>query len=283
MVESNGVASDSVHRARLGDVLAIMLLTLIGLGWACSPRPLEPAPRRKLTVFAASSLSDVFTDLKENFESSHRDTEVIFNFAGTQQLRMQVEQGASPDVLAAADEAHMQELVRRGFATSPRIFARGEPVLVVAKESAAAVTSLRDLPDAPRVVMGVPEVPIGRYTSRILANAAAAFGADYEPRVEARVVSREFNVRQVLAKVRLGEASAGFVYRTDVVAPDGDVVVVTIPPELNVLAAYPIAVLKKAAQPILARAWVRLLLSEEGRKRLSKFGFIPAGANAKSE
>jgi len=117
-------------------------------------------------------------------------------------------------------------------------------------------------------------VPIGRYSLQILDNASKALGNDFRARVEEHVVSRELNVRQVLAKVTLGEADAAIVYRTDVATDEGAVGVVTIPPELNVLAEYPIAVLEGAPHPELARAWVALVLSVEGQTALSMAGFV---------
>jgi molybdate transport system substrate-binding protein len=126
-------------------------------------------------------------------------------------------------------------------------------------------------------VIGTPEVPIGRYTLQILDRASVTpVGADFRSRVEARVVSRELNVRQVLAKVSLGEAQAGIVYRTDAQSARSQVTVVTIPPEINVTADYPIAVVTGTAHPTLARAFVDLVLSVEGQRALRSAGFLPS-------
>jgi molybdate transport system substrate-binding protein len=127
---------------------------------------------------------------------------------------------------------------------------------------------------AQRIVVGVPEVPVGKYTLQILDNAAHKLGADFRARVEARIVSRELNVRQVLAKVTLGEADAGIVYRTDIGTNRDAVGVVTIPPEMNVIAKYPIAVVRAAAHPKLAQQWVTFILSEQGQGILRGAGFI---------
>jgi len=207
---------------------------------------------------------------------------VRVSFAGSQELRTQIENGARADVFASADTKHMAALAKAGLALAPRTFARNEPVVIVLKGNPAGVRSLADLPKAKRLVIGVDNVPIGTYTLQILDKANAKLGTDFKDRVLARVVSRELNVRQVLAKVSLGEADAGVVYRTDAVTAADKVELVAIDADLNVTAEYPVAVLKEAPQPKLAQAFVDLLLSAEGQKRLAASGFVsPSGASGK--
>jgi molybdate transport system substrate-binding protein len=227
-------------------------------------------------VFAAASLRDAFTAIAEAFERGHAGVHVTFNFAGTQELRTQLEHGASVDVFASADQRHMDELVRAGKAGSPHVFAHNEPVIAVAKDAATTIRGLSDLARAERIVIGAPEVPIGRYTLQILDRAGPTLGADFRAKVEAKVVSRELNVKQVLAKVRLGEAQAGIVYRTDVPQTQ-EVSVVAIPPEINVIASYPIAQVTGAAHPSLARTFIEFVLSGAGQRRLKDAGFLLAG------
>jgi molybdate transport system substrate-binding protein len=259
---------------------ALALAMLACVGCAEEGRaPVAPAEDR-LVVFAAASLRDVFTELAADFERAHPGVEVVLALAGTQELRTQIEHGAAADVFASADRDHMDELVRAGRVVgAPVTFARNEPVLVVSRESAGSIRALEDLPRAQRIVIGAPSVPIGRYTLQILDRASARWGADFRSRVEARVVSRELSVRQVLAKVSLGEAEAGIVYRTDAIAAGDGVHVVAIPPELGVVAEYPIAVVADAAHPRLARAWIDLVRSEIGRRTLEDAGFL-AGPDA---
>jgi molybdate transport system substrate-binding protein len=227
----------------------------------------------QLTVFAASSLRDAFQDLGRSFEQQHLGTSVSFNFAGSQELRTQVEHGARADVLASADPRTLRALAGAGLALEPQVFARNEPVIVVPAGNPAGIHSLADLPRARRLVVGAPEVPIGEYTVRILEAASRRYGPAFGAAVESRVASRELNVRQVLAKVALGEADAAIVYRTDALASRGAVEVISIPPELNVVAEYPIAVLRGAPQAGLARAFVELVLSSAGRAVLARHGF----------
>jgi molybdate transport system substrate-binding protein len=227
----------------------------------------------QLTVFAASSLRDAFLELGQRFEAGHAGVSVSFSFAGSQELRTQIEHGARADVLASADERHLRALAEAGLAEAPRSFARNEPVIVVPSGNPAAIHQLLDLPRAQRIVVGAPDVPIGAYTLRILEAAAARYGQGFRAAVEARIASRELNVRQVLAKVRLGEADAAIVYRTDALAARDAVETISIPADLNVVAEYPIAALRAAPQPALARAFVELVLSPAGRALLARYGF----------
>jgi molybdate transport system substrate-binding protein len=222
-----------------------------------------------LTVFAASSLREAFTVLAKEFEQAHPGVQVALDFAGSQELRVQIENGAGADVFASADERQMARLHRQGV-----VFAHNEPVLVAPK---GGLRRFEDLAKAQRVVLGAPEVPIGAYSERILEAAGIA----------PHVVSRELNVRQVLAKVALGEADAGIVYRTDALGKD--VNVVEIPKQFNVTAAYVIVALNgdtlsdvrrcdedwRGCPHFLADAFVALVRSAEGQKALRDRGFLP--------
>ncbi len=236
----------------------------------------------KIVIFAAASLRDAFTALGNDFKEIHRGVEITFNFAGTQELRTQLEHGAAVDVFASADQRHMDELVRTSKVTSQVVFARNEPVVIISKESGNTIRDFAGLPNANRIVIGTPEVPIGRYTLQILDRANGLFGPDFRSRIEAKVVSRELNVRQVLAKVSLGEAQAGFVYRTDAQTALDRVTVIPIPAEVNVIADYPIAVVRGAAHPNLAQAWVDLVMSADGQQRLRNAGFLSPPRNLPS-
>ncbi|MCC6214137.1 MAG: molybdate ABC transporter substrate-binding protein [Polyangiaceae bacterium] len=275
----------SVHRRRehrvRRAVLALCVALLATCATACRRKaPADALSHGRLVVFAAASLREVFTRLGSDFEQAHPGVEVTFNFAGTQELRSQVEHGAAVDVFASADARHMDALLRDARVLDPVIFAGNEPVIVVSREAAQRVRTLAELPAAERIVLGAPEVPIGRYTVTLLDRANRTLGADFRARVEARVVSRELNVRQVLAKVSLGEAQAGIVYRTDALTAGASVTVVAIPSELNVVAEYPIAVAAGAPNPELARAWVALVLSPAGRGALAQAGFGTPRAGA---
>jgi molybdate transport system substrate-binding protein len=226
-----------------------------------------------LVVFEASSLKDAFAKLAQRFEKDNAGVKVVTNAAGSQELRTQIEHGAAADVMASADRKHMDALLSQGLVVAPSVFTCNEPVVVVRAALAPSIRTLADLPRAERIVIGVPDVPIGAYTLQILKRAAAKYGADFPKRVEAKVASRELNVRQVLAKIALGEADAGVVYRSDAIAARGKVEILAIPAELNVIAEYPIATLKAAPRPDLARRWIDLVKSAEGTAALREAGF----------
>lgn len=263
----------------LNEFCIVTVLVMLGGCRHSKPEPNSTPREDKLVVFAAASLREAFGLEVEEFKKSHPGVEVTFNFAGTQEIRTQLEQGAPADVFASADERHMKALQDAAKVEAPTIFAQNEPVVVVSREKAASIHSLAELPLAERIVVGAPEVPIGKYTLQILEKASQSLGADFGTRVQARIVSRELNVRQVLAKVTLGEADAGIVYRTDLGANRDKVSVVTIPPELNVIAKYPIAIVKGTPHPALSQQWVSLILSERGQAILRDSGFMVPSTN----
>ena len=244
-----------------------VIAALVVFGFAATARAEEA---KELTVFAAASLRESFADLAKTFEAKAPGVTVRVNLAGSQELRTQIENGAQADVFASADQKHIATLLKAKLVTAPRVFARNTPVIIVPKGNPAKVGSFEQLPKAKKLVIGVPEVPIGTYTLQILDKA----GADFKQKVLANVVSRELNVRQVMAKVTLGEADAGIVYRTDAIAGKDKVEIIEIPAKLNVIAEYPVAVLTKAPQAAAARAFVDLLLSADGQKRLAAAGFV---------
>lgn len=241
-------------------------------GWLLIAALLVSAAARadELTVFAAASLREAFEDLAKQLEARTPGLKVRLNFAGSQELRAQLEQGARADLFASADVKHTAALEKAGLAGAARLFARNDLVVVVPDDNPAGITSFAELPRAKRIVVAAPEVPAGAYTLQALDRG----GAGFKEKVLARVVSHELNVRQVLAKVALGEGDAGVVYRSDARARRG-VRAVEIPADMNVVAEYPVVVLKDARQPALAAAFVDLLLSADGQKRLAAAGFLP--------
>jgi molybdate transport system substrate-binding protein len=228
---------------------------------------------KELVVFEAASLRDAFARLGERFEKDHPGFTLVHNAAGSQELRTQLEHGARADVFASADRKHMDALGKQGLVASPSIFICNEPVLVIRPALAGAIRTFADVLRAERIVIGTPEVPVGAYTLQILDKASAKLGADFGKSFQARVASRELNVRQVLAKVVLGEADAGVVYRSDALAAKGRIVTLGIPADLNVIAQYPIAALAAAPRADLARQWIDLVRSPVGTGVLVEAGF----------
>jgi molybdate transport system substrate-binding protein len=233
-----------------------------------------PSRADTLHVFAAASLTDAFSEIGHAFESVHPGTTIEFNFAGSQVLRTQIEQGAQADVFASADRAHADALRAKELLEPTHVFIRNR-LVVVTPIDASRIKALVDLARPGRkIVTAGPTVPAGRYTLQVLRNMAGSglYGDDYPARVQANVVSQEPNVQAVLGKVAMGEADAGFVYRTD--AKDAKVRVLDIPDRQNVIAEYPIGVVAGTRAGELAKQFVAFVDSPEGQAILQKHGFM---------
>ncbi|POM23879.1 Molybdate-binding periplasmic protein precursor [Actinomadura rubteroloni] len=219
---------------------------------------------RTLTVLAAASLTETFTALGKTFEQAHPGVKVRFSFGGSSALAQQIVQGAPADVFAAASPATMKTVTDDGDASgAPQVFARNRLVIAVPK-GAAKVHALADLAaKGTKVVLCAEQVPCGAAAKTALAAAG----------VTVRPVSQEQDVKAVLTKVRLGEADAGLVYRTDVGAAAGQVTGIDFPAAAKAINAYPIAALAKAPQLALARQFVALVLSAPGQDALTRAGF----------
>ena len=244
----------------------------------------DPAPST-LTVYAAASLTDAFQELGRRFEGSHPGLKVQFNFAGSQQLALQIEEGAPADVFASADQRWMSYATEKGLVDGDAaVFARNRLAAIVPRTNPARIGSLQDLARrGTKLVVAAEAVPAGKYSREALKNLAGApgFPLEYDRRVLANVVSQEENVKAVVAKVQLGEADAGLVYRSDVTpAVSRFVRVIEIPDPYNVIATYPIAVLKAARNPEAARRFVELVSSDVGQRVLQRNGLLPAAIAA---
>ena len=249
---------------------------------AATPVPASPtAPAQTLTVFAAASLTDAFNAIGKNFSAANPGTTVTFNFAGSQQLAQQIGQGAPADVFASANNAQMSVVIKSGQVISgtPRTFVRNRLVVIYPTANPGGLTKLQDLAKPGlKLVLADKSVPVGGYALDFLAKASASpdFTATFSQTVVANVVSYETDVKQVLAKVVLGEADAGIVYTTDV-TPDAAAKVgrLDIPDALNTIATYPIATIKSSPNAALAQKFVDYVLAPDGQAVLVQWGFIP--------
>jgi molybdate transport system substrate-binding protein len=272
-----------IHRYNVHQLIGAVLM--LGLTMAMGGGALAgegPRVQGELTIFAAASLTDAFKEMATQIEPAHPGTKLTFNFAGSPTLRTQLAQGARADVFASADEPNMAGAEKDGTITGqPQIFARNLLVVVVPAKNPAGIRTLQDLAKANlKLVLTNKEVPVGNYARQTLEKMSQnpAFGPDFSTRVLANLVSEETNVRQVAAKVQLGEADAGIVYSTDVTPVIRDaVVVIQIPPEMNVIAQYPIAVVKGTQNEAGARAFIAYVRSPEGQTILVRHGFLAAG------
>ena len=214
----------------------------------------------QLLVFAASSLTDVFDRLGSDFEATHPGIDVIVNYGGSSSLAGQIEQGAPADVFAAADRATIGRVLDEADG-EPVVFARNRLAIAVEQGNPLGISGLADLGDRGLiVVLADREVPAGAYAAELLERSGVVLTPS----------SYESNVRAVAAKVALGEADAGIVYRTDIAANEDRLDAVAIADAENVIADYPIVVLRRSAA---ARAFVDFVLDEPGRTALADAGF----------
>ena len=233
----------------------------------------------KLTIFAASSLTDGFGELANTFEEQNEGVEVKQSFGASSDLLAQIQQGAPADVFASAAEEEIDTAVDDGLvAGTPQVFVKNREVIMVPRDNPANISSLEDMakPDI-KLVLAAKDVPAADYAVEILGKANKEYGPDFEDDVLSNLVSREADVRASVNRVVVGDADATFGYASDYTPDIRDKVkVIKIPPDLNIIATYSIAALKDAEDPELARKWVDLVTSERGQKVLEKWNFEPA-------
>jgi molybdate transport system substrate-binding protein len=236
------------------------LLSIALLAAAIVAANAQAAGRTTLNVYAAASLTDVFPRI---------DPGQRYSFAGSNTLAAQIAQGAPADVFASANIALPQALYAKGLVTTPVVFTRNTLVLIVPRSNPAGIHSVFDLrQNGIKLVVAQPTVPVGGYTLQILKNMALSD-------VLQNVVSREADVREVLAKVALGEADAGFVYSTDARTVSGKVTVLKLPAWAQPKVQYSIAVVTASRNRVAAQAFVKRLLGKAAQDKLLAAGFLP--------
>jgi molybdate transport system substrate-binding protein len=217
-----------------------------------------------LTVLAAASLTEAFTDLRSAVTPG---LSLTYSFAGSGALAAEIRQGAPADVVAMADRSTMQALVDDGLVETPMTFARNELEILVAPGNPRRINALADLARTDlKVVLADDSVPAGRYAAQALQSSGTAV----------RPVSKETDVKAAVAKVTLGEADATIVYVTDVRAAGGKGQGVEIPPAQNVVADYPIALVTGRKHRAAGAAFVAAVLGAPGQDALRNRGFLPA-------
>jgi molybdate transport system substrate-binding protein len=234
--------------------LVALLVASIALAGCGSTAATGPAAG-EVTVFAAASLTETFTQLGKDFEAATPGTKVKFNFGGSSALAQQINQGAPADVFASASPATMEQVAGTGAVT----FVRNKLEIAVGKGDPLKIASLADLikPEV-KLALCAEQVPCG----------AAAKKAFEVARLTPKPVTLEQDVKATLTKVKLGEVDAALVYRTDVAAAAKDIDGVDFPEATQAVNDYPIVSLSPGG-----KAFVDFVLSEKGRQVLTKAGF----------
>lgn len=248
---------------------------LLGLCLAVNSRAEE-----QLVVSAASSLKDAFVEIGKVFEAEHPGKKVSFNFAGSNQLANQIEQGAPVDVFASADMAYVQRLANKNLTGESAVLAKNKMILIVAKSTKVKIDALPDLANkGVRLIVPAKQVPAAIYARQVLTKAdqAGLYGAGFSSRVLGNAVSEESDVRMAVMKVAMGEGDAGIVYASDVIGDvRSKVRVISIPDQFNAVAEYGVATVKNSSHPDTAKAFYAFLQSPKGESILVKSGLLPA-------
>ena len=249
------------RRLALSSVVSALCLLALLAGPAFSgTRRAGTAARTQITVYAASSLTNVFPAIDKNEK---------YSFGGSNALAAQIRQGAPADVFASANMTLPKGLFQDGLCSRPRVFTRNTLVIVVPSSNPAHVRSIYDLTKpGVKIDIAAPGVPVGSYTQQVLKNMNLAAA------VMKNVVSEETDVREVLSKVGLGEADAGFVYSTDAKTVPGKVDVVKVPAWAEPKVQYGICVVSSSSHKAADKAFVKRVLSKAGQKKLRRSGFV---------
>lgn len=243
--------------------LLFLLAFALGLS-ACGSGAGDPGSG-DVTVFAAASLTEAFTDLGEIYEEENEGSDARFSFGASSELAGQISAGAPADVFASADEPNMAKVVAAGSNSGdPVNFAANRLVIAVPTGNPGRVNGLADLADRGlKVAVCAPEVPCGNAARKLFDIVG----------VKARVDTEEPDVKAVLTKVELGEVDAGLVYRSDALAAGDRVEAIGIPRSARALNTYPIVPTRDGDNPDAGRSFIDLVLSDRGQKTLQKWGF----------
>jgi molybdate transport system substrate-binding protein len=257
-----------MHNRMMAVVMVVLGLVAGGCGSSSddSGTGTPGAVSGNVVVFAASSLTEAFTEMAEAFETANPDATVTFNFAGSGDLVTQITQGAPADVFVSADDSNMTNLTDAGAAKgTPVAIAKNSMEIIVEQGNPRAITGLADLADSDLlVVLCADTVPCGKNAAKVLANAA----------VTVTPKSFEDKVKGVVTKVAAGEADAGIVFVTDVIAAGDTAEGIEIPADVNVISNYPMVLTTESTNPAAGQAFVDFVASEAGQTILADYGFL---------
>jgi molybdate transport system substrate-binding protein len=271
-----------VRRALPAALLAVAVAGCAAASSSPGPTPTStpvPAPTQppELTIYAAASLKGVLEAAKAAYESTVGGVTLVISTDSSAALETKIEQGAPADLFLSADTANPQKLVDSGLAGDPVSFAGNELAIIVPTDNPAGIKSPADLSnDGVRIIAAGDEVPITRYAAQLVANLAGLPGypAGFADACAANVLSKEENVKGIVAKIELGEGDAGIVYVTDAAASTR-VRTIKVPAGANVSATYAAVIMKASTNQPDAQAFLDWLRGPEGLAILQGLGFHP--------
>ncbi len=273
-------------------LLAVIMIAVVAASLVAGYAYYMQTTRVQLRVYAASSLTNVFGEFKQNFESQN-NVEIVLNLASSNSLREQIIGGQVCDIFASASVSEMDLIRSKGltFQNTSRTFAYNSLAIATPADNPAKLYGLEDLvKKGVRIVVADFKTPLGNYTDQVLSKIESSWGdhnskyyqkpaiEKYKSKILKNVVAYEPDAQQVVSKVMNGLADAGFVYLSDVAVKGVGLYGLSIPPEFNVEASYQIAVLTNSPQLRIAQAFVAYVLSEEGMQIIQKWGFVTVEA-----
>ncbi|MFL6049001.1 MAG: molybdate ABC transporter substrate-binding protein [Gaiellales bacterium] len=252
-------------------VLALVAAAGCGSGSGSSSGGSSAPSGGKLVVFAASSLIDAFPTIATTYQQQHPGWKVDFEFLGSDQLAAQIEQGDPADVFAAASTKYPEQLQGEKLLGRTTNFATNTLVLATPADNPAGITSVNDIGSA-KLVVGDPSVPIGAYTLTVLDNLGIKPSS-------LNIVSQEAKVTDIVTKVELGEADAGFIYTSDARSAGDKLTSFELPASAQATATYPIGIVTGSKNAKAAQQWIDLVMSPQGQQVLVRDGFGPAASS----
>ncbi|MCY4062939.1 MAG: molybdate ABC transporter substrate-binding protein [Chloroflexi bacterium] len=257
--------------------LSVILPSLMAMIFGAAISAAQDRVAGRLTIYAATSLTDVFEEVGAAFVDAHPDSDILLNFANSATLAAQIAAGAPADLFASANELQMDHVIESGRVddSAVEIFAHNRLTVIVPADNPGDVQTVADLTKkAVLLVLAAEGTPIRAYTDAMLASYDAEYGENFSERVLRNLVSEESNVRQVVARVALGEADAGVVYQSDALGDVADqLLTISIDDRHNQVASYPIAMLNDTGAQDLALAFILFLRSDEAQSIMAINGF----------
>ncbi|MBK1812059.1 molybdate ABC transporter substrate-binding protein [Clostridium sp. YIM B02505] len=266
-----------IKKSKLVAALAALVVVTSGMfGCSKEPKDISRNNDKKIMVFAAASLTESFNDIGKEFKEDKK-IDVVFNFAGSQALVQSINQGSPADIFASANTSYMDELKKADKVEESKIFSENKLVICRSKTSKISVGNFKDLSkDDLKLVIGDKTVPVGSYFYKVLEEQKQKKFIDDNTyyAIKANIKSNELNVKDVLAKVVLGEADAGVVYKTDINEANKDKVdIVEISEFNNLKVQYPIMRLKASKNKLEAEEFITYITEGKGKDILKKHGF----------
>ena len=247
-------------------IVAVVMASLVPITAHASPIVEVSKLQGDLTISAATSLTDAFTELAKQFRKVNKGVKVRLNFGSSSTLIAQVRSGAPSDIMASADLTNLEKLVASGnVVVAPKVFARNTMAIAVKPGNPKSVRSVADLASLPFIALCGKTVPCGVYASSVLTRAGVV--------ITESKVTRGIDVKATLSAVANGDADAAIVYKTDVLAAKKTVVGIDIPNAQNAKSMYGIAPIRGSKNPANAKAFIDFVLSEQGWQILKSFGF----------